>query len=51
MEFDPDKILLCAHCIEPYIFNLKEEKRIFKDQCIKCYDDPVRYKIIYFIIS
>ena len=44
MEFDPDKILLCAHCIEPYIFDLKGEKRIFKDQCIKCYDDPVRQK-------
>ena len=42
MEFDPDKNLLCGHCIEPNIFNFKDGKRIFKDQCIKCYDDPVR---------
>ena len=50
MEFDPDEKLLCAHCIELNLFNINDKKRIYKDQCIKCYDDLVRIKIIYYII-
>jgi len=29
-----------GHCVEQYLLNSIEGKRINKDQCLKCYDDP-----------
>jgi hypothetical protein len=41
-----EKQLLCVHCVEQYLLNSIEGKRINKDQCLKCYDDPVSSKFI-----
>ena len=44
-----EKPLLCVHCVDQYLLNNIDGKRINKDQCIKCYDDPVSltFKIIH----
>ncbi len=42
-----DKIPLCVHCVENYLSDNVTGKTIHKDQCSKCYDDPV--SIINFI--
>ena len=36
-----EKPLLCVHCVDQYLLNNINGKRINKDQCLKCYDDPV----------
>ncbi len=47
-----DKPLLCVHCVDQYILPELNGKKINKDQCIKCYDDPVTniYKIYNILI-
>lgn len=44
-----EKPLLCVHCVDQYLLNNIDGKRINKDQCLKCYDDPVSlyFKIIH----
>ena len=44
-----EKPLLCVHCVDQYLLNNIDGKRINKDQCIKCYDDPVSLLLKLFI--
>ena len=38
-----DKELLCVHCVDQYLLDKIEGKKIYKDQCMRCYEDPVKY--------
>lgn len=46
-----DKSLLCVHCVEQYLLTEINGKRINKDQCLKCYDDPVNNIYNIYIIN
>ena len=35
--------ILCKHCKDQYICKSVAGKKIHRDQCVKCYDDSVRY--------
>ena len=41
--------VLCKHCNEQNICKSVAGKKVHRDQCVKCYDDPVSIKslIIY----
>ena len=44
-----DKPLLCNHCVDQYISKSVAGRKVHRDQCVKCYDDSVRFLIyIYF---
>ena len=51
-----DKPTLCVHCVKENITYSVAGKKLFRDQCQKCYDDSVSYikyktLLIYFIIK
>ena len=39
---------LCKHFIDQYISKSVAGRKIHRDQCVKCYDDPVRISYINF---
>jgi hypothetical protein len=47
---------LCVHCTEQYLvkeedlINIINDKKIFKDQCTKCYNDAVNFLFLKYII-
>ena len=44
-----EEVPLCVHWVDLYLSRNIEGKKIFKDQCTKCYNDAVN-NIIFIII-
>ena len=36
-----EESVLCQHFVDQYLSKSVAGKRIHRDQCVKCYDDPV----------
>jgi hypothetical protein len=43
-----EKVPICVHCTEQYLVEDIKGKKIFKDQCTKCYNDAVNFLFLYY---
>ena len=35
--------LLCVHCVDHYLLDKIDGMKVHKDQCMRCYEDQVKY--------
>jgi hypothetical protein len=45
-----EEVPLCVHWVDLYLSRSIEGKKIFKDQCTKCYNDAVNFLFLKYII-